>query len=379
LACQATNQINAGLSHAKAAKARLPEFSCCFIGATVNGMNRDALSPFSTVSGPFIKDWLDALRALCTSEHYLSMLERANLLSAQKTTQGRVTLDQIVSLYQLAAVETGDEMMGLWSRPVRPRALQHLLTSVKEATSLTSALYRFSTFWNLILDDYQFELIEIDHGATLQLIPNGSPKVQRFGHMLILKLAHGLLSWLARQEVAVQAVDFSFATPAFDEDYSVLFPAPVHFGAQHTAIHFNATALGPVHVRNSADLEQFLREAPRDWIFTRSEQHTQSLRVRAYLNQTGWENATLSAASHALHMTPRTLIRRLHADGTSFQSIKDGLRRDIAIRRLQQEKTSIEAIAQDVGFATSASFHKAFRRWTGTTPSTYRPRHIPKS
>ena len=71
-------------------------------------------------------------------------------------------------------------------------------------------------------------------------------------------------------------------------------------------------------------------------------------------------------------MTPRTLIRKLDADGTSFQTIKDGLRRDIAIRRLQTGDASIEAIAQDVGFASAASFHKAFHRWTGATPSAYR-------
>lgn len=73
-------------------------------------------------------------------------------------------------------------------------------------------------------------------------------------------------------------------------------------------------------------------------------------------------------------MTPRTLIRKLEADGTSFQAIKDALRRDIAIRHLNIGHDSIEAVAQDVGFASAASFHKAFQRWTGTTPSSYRRR-----
>ena len=132
--------------------------------------------------------------------------------------QGRITLDQIVCLYQLAAVETGDEMMGLWSRSIRPRALQHLLTSVREATSLSSALYRFSTFWNLLLDDYQFELSEPDGALVLMLTPRGDTAAQRFGHMLILKLAHGLMSWLARFEVPVKAVDFVIERPEFEED-----------------------------------------------------------------------------------------------------------------------------------------------------------------
>ncbi|MBY5934740.1 AraC family transcriptional regulator [Tateyamaria omphalii] len=341
-------------------------------------MTRDAATLFSTVSSEFIVDWLVALRSLCTDEHFLSLLDRSDLPTDHNAPQGRVTLDQIVCLYQLAAVETGDEMMGLWSRPIRPRALQHLLTSVREASSLTSALYRFSTFWNLLLDDYQFDLVQTQCGAALRLVPQGDAAARPFGHMLILKLVHGLLSWLARTEVPVAAVDFAFARPSFEQDYALIFPAPISFDASATAIHFDGSVLGPVQVRSSVDLDRFLENAPRDWIFTRSHEHTQALRVRSYLLEAGWEQANLDGTARAMHMTPRTLIRKLAADGTSFQDIKDALRRDIAIRRLQVDEASTEAIAQDVGFASAASFHKAFQRWTGTTPRAYRRRQTDK-
>ena len=75
-----------------------------------------------------------------------------------------------------------------------------------------------------------------------------------------------------------------------------------------------------------------------------------------------------------MHMTSRTLIRKLQTDGTSFQSIKDDLRRDIAIRHLSVGEKSIEAIAHEVGFSSAANFHRAFQRWTGNTPSSYRRR-----
>jgi AraC-like DNA-binding protein len=335
-------------------------------------MTRDTHAPLSTVSNQFIADWLDALRPLCTDDHFAALLRRADLHPGPATPQGRVTLDQIVRLYQHAAIETGDEMMGLWSRPIRPRALQHLLTSVREATSLASALYRFSTFWNLLLDDHQFTLVETDTHLTLHLAPLSDRAAQRFGHMLILKLAHGLMSWLARREVPVHEVRFAFPRPPFDDDYAIIFPAPVRFDQSATALAFDQSDLGPVQVRSTADLDIFLENAPRDWIFTRSSAHTQSLRVRTYLSQTAWDDANLTGAARALHMTPRTLIRKLQGDGTSFQAIKDALRRDIAIRHLQTGQHSVEAIAQEVGFSSAANFHKAFQRWTGNTPSSYR-------
>ena len=326
----------------------------------------------STVSSQFVDDWLAALRALCPEAQMASLLSRSGLNADTRSPNGRVTLDQIVCLYQLAAVETGDEMMGLWSRPVRPRALQHLLTTVREATSLASALYRFSTFWNLLLDDYQFELTETEAVLTLALKPQGDAQVQRFGHMLILKLAHGLLSWLAGHEVPVQAVDFAFERPDFDQDYAIIFPAPLRFAQKMTAISFDPNALAPVQARSTSDLDRFLRNAPRDWIFTSSREHTKSLRVRTYLTQAGWDAATLTQTASAMNMTSRTLIRHLHADGTSFQDIKDALRRDIAIRDLQAGRKNIETIAHDVGFSSAANFHRAFQRWTGSTPSSYR-------
>ncbi len=64
---------------------------------------------YSTVSRQFIADWLAALRPLCSDPKYLSFLKRADLMTDQNTSQRRVTLDQVVCLYQLAAVETGDD------------------------------------------------------------------------------------------------------------------------------------------------------------------------------------------------------------------------------------------------------------------------------
>jgi AraC-like DNA-binding protein len=332
-----------------------------------------APSILSTVSSAFIDDWLVALRGLCPEAQMASLLQRAGLVTQDTHPFGRVTLDQIVRLYQLAAVETGDEMMGLWGRTIRPRALQHLLTSVREAGGLSSALYRFSTFWNLLLDDYQFQISYRVDRVDLTLTPLGQAPVQRFGHMLILKLAHGLLSWLAGYEVPVKAVHFAFDTPAFAPDYAIIFPAPIAFGAPATSISFDPACLGPVQTRTASDLGEFLKNAPRDWIFTSSREHTRSLRVRSYLSRALWADCTLANAANAMNMTPRTLMRHLDADGTSFQAIKDGLRRDIAIRDLQDGRKGIEEIAQDVGFSSAANFHRAFRRWTGGTPASYRP------
>lgn len=326
----------------------------------------------STVSRLFVDDWLDALRGYCSARQMDSFLRRADLQAGSAHANGRVTLDQIVYLYQVAAIEGEDEMMGLWSRPIRPRALQHLLTTVQAAETLPSALFRFSTFWNLLLDDFQFEVETTKEHLILSLRPRGVPEIQRFGHMLILKLAHGLLSWLAGYEIPVAKVHLAFAPPEFASDYSVIFPARVVFGAPCSAIAFDHQSIGLPISRNRMELSAFLKRAPRDWIFTSYREHTWSLRVREFLYRSEWQNCHLTDAAHTFSVTARTLIRRLESEGTSFQAIKDGLRRDIAIRDMRNTQMSIETISQELGFSSASNFHRAFRRWTGVTPGHYR-------
>lgn len=329
---------------------------------------------FPTVSRAFIDDWLEALRRCSTELQLSSFLDAAGLSATGDGLASRVTLDQMVTLYQIAATRTEDEMMGLWSRPIRARALQHLCTTVREASTLPAALHRFRTFWNLLLDDYRLELRAEGETVRLALEPRGAAPVQRFGHMLILKLSHGLASWLAGAETRLRHVAFAFKEPDFAEDYPVLFPAPVQFNASCSEICFEAAELGPCVARSDAELREFLLRAPRDWLFTQYREHTLPLRVRAFLRQTDWMKCRLTDAAGALRMTPRTLIRRLEADGASFQAIKDNLRRDLAIRSLEEGRKTIEAISQDIGFSATTNFYRAFRRWTGATPGSYRRR-----
>lgn len=323
-----------------------------------------------TVSHAFVRDWLGALQVHCTPAQLERFLGEVDV-ELDSPPIARVTHDQIVRLYQLVAVGTGDEMMGLWSRPVRSGALKHLCVSVRTASSLGSALFRFVTFWNLVLDDHRLTLESDDE--TLRVVVAAEPGVEpnRFGVMLLLKLTHGIASWLVGAEVLLTDVGFAFPTPEFAEDHTVLFPSRITYGEARSYVGFER-ALGRLSVeRTDAEMHDFLVRAPRDWIFTSRREHTLALRVRELLLERGPDVQLVDVARWS-NLSPRTLIRHLDAEGTSFQRIRDGLRRDIAIRELAHSSRSIESISRQVGFTTGANFHRAFKRWTGATPGTYR-------
>ena len=66
------------------------------------------------------------------------------------------------------------------------------------------------------------------------------------------------------------------------------------------------------------------------------------------------------------------LRRRLKQEGHSCQSIKDALRRDLAIAALADPARTVADVAAAVGFAEPSAFHRAFRKWTGMRPADYR-------
>jgi AraC-like DNA-binding protein len=84
------------------------------------------------------------------------------------------------------------------------------------------------------------------------------------------------------------------------------------------------------------------------------------------------ELGSLEQMAAHLHLSPRTLRRRLDAERVSFSALVDQGRRDKALRLLRSSRLSVEEVAQRIGYATSSSFVRAFHRWTGKTPVQYR-------
>jgi AraC-like DNA-binding protein len=81
---------------------------------------------------------------------------------------------------------------------------------------------------------------------------------------------------------------------------------------------------------------------------------------------------TLETAAHRLHLSPRTLQRRLREEGTSHQEVIDDSRRQLASRMLVQSGLGIAEVAFALGFSEPSGLHRAFKRWTGMTPAEYR-------
>jgi AraC-like DNA-binding protein len=190
----------------------------------------------------------------------------------------------------------------------------------------------------------------------------------------LLVVAHRFSGWLIRRRIPLRRVELAYSAPSHALEYDLLFGAPCVFDAATTALVFDGALLGQPVLQDEAGIAAFLRRAPQDVLSRIDYGSTTAARVRRLMAQSfpGTPPAEAEIADR-LSVSPQTLRRRLAAEGSSFQHIRDQMRRDHAIAALAEGRTPIERISEQLGFSEPSAFHRAFKRWTGATPRAYQP------
>ena len=291
----------------------------------------------------------------------------------------RVPLDRYATLYNLVIRELGDEGFGLFSTPMGRGSFEFLCRGMLGAPTLADGLDRARRFLAIVLPDLSVSVnrgddraeLHIREAAPLTASPNDPARV--FAFEWLLRLLHSLSCWLVGRGLALDSVDFPFAPPAHADDYALVYTARSSFieGPQLTA-RFNATLLDLPIRRDEAALSSFLEGAPgRISMLYRRDRNT-VIRVRDLIRYALPASLTQDEAASRLHMSPRTLHRRLEEEGASFRGIKEALRRDMALARLTKTRQPISRVAADLGYADTSAFYRAFTGWTGMSPERYR-------
>lgn len=325
-----------------------------------------------TFSSGFVNAFLDAAQA--APQEIEALLTQAGISpGALQQAGGRVTEEQFAALYRLLAVRFDDELPNLLSHPLRGGAMKFTGLSVVGVPTLEAGLYRHSRFLRLIIHDFETDLVhEPGFSALVVREPVSGRRCKTMAIEILLKVIHGFASWLVARELQLIRVDFAFAKPAYAADLQNLFPGPVFFGQPHSRLVFEPRQMGLRAQRSRADLKKYLARLPGNWMCVPFKERLAAYQVRDYLLNHDLGKTSVGQVAKALNVSVRTLCRRLEAEHTSFQQVKDEVRRDVAIERLTNSQAPVVRIAIELGFGDASSFHRAFRGWTGMTPNAYR-------
>ena len=145
--------------------------------------------------------------------------------------------------------------------------------------------------------------------------------------------------------------------------YEEFFGAPVRFDCPRTELEFEGEYLkAALPLGNPYTVQECLELCER--VRTRRLRETgASAMVRAHLEEMAGVDPGFDAVSSALYFTPRTLRRRLLAEGSSYRSIVDEVRKSMAIDLIQREGLTKAEVADRLGYRDTSSFFRALRRW----------------
>jgi AraC-like DNA-binding protein len=168
-------------------------------------------------------------------------------------------------------------------------------------------------------------------------------------------------------------VSFEYAAPAHQAEYTRVFEGAVLFEQPFTGIVLDRAMMDAPAPHEDADMLEALEALGERRLLDITQRAPYSLRVRDFLVREGWrQQADMKEAARALGLSVRSLRRRLADEGKAYNDIADEAFAIVAKHLLRSKGRSIKEVAHEMGFAEASTFHRAFRRWTGTTPSVYR-------
>ena len=149
----------------------------------------------------------------------------------------------------------------------------------------------------------------------------------------------------------------------------------MRFKQENSGLVIPAGVLQYPVTQDEESLKEFLRHAPYQLVKHDNPASTQSLtrQIEQLLNQyAGQKLPNANAMARQLNVSPRTLHRKLTAEDTSFQQIKDRFRTELAVHYVSRPELTIDAIAALMGFQDNSAFYRSFKKWTGVSPGQFR-------
>jgi AraC-like DNA-binding protein len=286
----------------------------------------------------------------------------------------RVRTEDLSAFQKACWTESKEESMGVL--PIRLELGTYYMMgklTVNQST-LKKSLELGVRFYNLVTR-FEFITLDVEPENTLMSFNHVSPQ-EDHGHLfaeMCLLAWHRYASWLIVDSLPLIETRFNYPSPQHAREYSYLFPGMHKFDCRTLSLVFPTQYLSRPVKQNEGSLKSFMNHCPLELFRQYKADYSVSAEVKRLINRTIMDgNTSVDDVATSLYMTTRTIMRRLKDEGTTFQQIKDVVRRDKAINLLTLYSLPIKEVAEKVGFSDPTVFNRAFKSWTGESPRKYR-------
>lgn len=190
----------------------------------------------------------------------------------------------------------------------------------------------------------------------------------------VMMATKNILDAISMGACRIDLVAFPFERPPYAALAGELFGCRVRYGAPTAGFALPRDQLdAPLRAADPMAFTEAVRICERE-LERVAATETLAGRVRRLFLEQQSGFPSLEVTARLLHLTPRTLHRRLVDEGTSYREVLEDVRHRLAIEHLKVERFTLEEIAYTLGYTDFANFRRAFKRWEGMPPTAYRRR-----
>lgn len=290
---------------------------------------------------------------------------------------GRVSQPQMLSIWENVAAGLDDPTVACSVARSLPFGAYDVLDyAFATSPTVRHAVGVVTRYIRLFLDDAEVQVEEGPDCVVVRYALRSNAQLERYS----AEFAFGLLIDRLDHSVAVDGwsplwVAFSHEAAAPAENYEAVFRSPVSFGAAANRIAFSHAFFDAHMRRKDPTLHSVLQRHAATLLDALPRTSGTDVMVRRELYDMldeGRASPTIEDVGARLGLGARTLQRRLAEDDTTFATLLDEIRYELATRFLADETVTIGEVGFLLGFSEPSAFHRAFRRWSGMTPGEYR-------
>jgi AraC-like DNA-binding protein len=328
----------------------------------------------STISFLVLRGLLEAVERAGVQR--ATFLSSAQLDLAQlESSESRIPRSEMFRLCEVAIDLTGDLAFGLhWVERLSERMFAPVSHLIAHCSTLRQGLELLAQFFRLLGDDAPYRIQEDGENVTIHCVSSDHPslRITRFEAEMLLGGFWKLVRTF-NLNAQPETVSFAYPAPPYHAEYTRLFKGLQRFDQPFTGLVFDGTLLNAPAPQKDDDVREALQALAERRLLRVTHNTPYSTRVREFVVREGWPHRTdMQSVARSLDISVRSLRRRLEGEGKPYNEILGEALAIVAKQLLQDQRRTIQEIAYEMGFSDPSTFHRAFKRWTGTTPSAYR-------
>jgi AraC-like DNA-binding protein len=289
--------------------------------------------------------------------------------------EGRVSFERLEHAWESAPEWTNDSDFGLhFAEQTSMGAFDVVDYAAQSSACIGDAFDRLARYQRLLHDAVRLAIevrgdsVHIEH--RVDSMAQGIPR-----HAAEAAIASWVLRARALTKVEIAPIEVSFrhAAPRDCSEHHRILRCPIRFESETNALVLSRQDFARPITTSDSRLGALL-DRHAELILARLPPHDGLVTdVRAALTEAMKSgDASLAAIAKRLGKSTRTLQRRLADEGIRFDEVLEALRRELAFRYLAEPALSIGEVAFLLGYSDTTAFHRAFKRWAGETPQSYR-------